>query len=134
MVEFYAPWCGHCKTLAPEYAKAAELLKSYSSKAVLAKVDATEAKLTANDFQLQGFPTIKFFINGKPIEYKGGRTTNDILDWIERKTGPPSTLVASPSELKDHIMDNDVSRSQVCIYHYLTPSSCLGCPCLLRVV
>lgn len=51
---------------------------------------------------------MKFFIKGKPIDYKGGRTTNDIIAWIERKTGPPSDFVSNPNDLQDIIKDNDV--------------------------
>ncbi|EAR86102.1 protein disulfide isomerase (macronuclear) [Tetrahymena thermophila SB210] len=108
MVEFYAPWCGHCKSLAPQYEKAAQQLKDGNSKAVLSKVDATAEKFVASQFTIQGYPTLKFFIKGKSIEYKGGRTTNDIVAWIERKTGPPSQLVSNPSDLQDIIKDNDV--------------------------
>lgn len=50
MVEFYAPWCGHCKSLAPHYEKAGQQLKDGGSKAVLAKVDGTVEKITAGSF------------------------------------------------------------------------------------
>jgi len=48
MVEFYAPWCGHCKQLEPQYQKAAETLKSSGIKAALGKVDSTVEKFTAS--------------------------------------------------------------------------------------
>ena len=55
LVEFYAPWCGHCRNLAPEYEKAAKALKG------IANIAAIDADKERTDVQVSGFPTIKFF-------------------------------------------------------------------------
>ncbi|MQM22560.1 hypothetical protein Taro_055612 [Colocasia esculenta] len=65
MVEFYAPWCGHCQALAPEYAAAATELKAAAEDVVLAKVDATEETELAQKYEIQGFPTVLFFVGGE---------------------------------------------------------------------
>ena len=58
MVEFYAPWCGHCKSLAPEYEKAARALKGIIN---IGAVDMTTDQAVGAPFNIQGFPTIKLF-------------------------------------------------------------------------
>lgn len=72
MVEFYAPWCGHCQALAPEYAAAATELKGEDVS--LAKVDANEENELAQKYDVQGFPTVVFFVDGVHKPYPGQRS------------------------------------------------------------
>lgn len=90
LVEFYAPWCGHCQELAPDYAAAASHLAAHHSQSHLAlsKVDATEDTDLAHKYDVQGFPTILFFIDGVPKDYNGARTKDAIVEWINKKLGP----------------------------------------------
>lgn len=90
LAEFYAPWCGHCKTLAPQYAKAAQHFEKENVSVKLAKIDATIHRTLADRFKVTGFPTLKFFKHGHQMEYNGGRKDIDIIRWIEKKMGDAS--------------------------------------------
>jgi len=95
-----APWCTHCKSLAPEYVKAAKALKKESSPIRLAKVDATEETSLGEKFEVRGFPTLKFFRNGNPSDYKGGRTSEEIVNWLKKRTGPAALIVDDVETVK----------------------------------
>jgi len=87
LVEFYAPWCGHCKSLEPEYAKAAKELKKDGL--YLAKVDATKEAELAKEYFVQGFPTIMLFRDGvKVSDYDGGRTSGEIIEYMRKQADP----------------------------------------------
>ena len=102
LVKFYAPWCGHCKTMAPAYAKAAAHFKNDPStpNTRLAKVDATIHKDLSSRFGVSGFPTLKFFNHGKDVEYKGGRDEAAIVAWVSKQSQPPSTLAHTVEEVE----------------------------------
>ena len=87
LVEFYAPWCGHCKKLAPIYDELAQKVAS-SPEVLIAKMDAT-----ANEYpglEIKGFPTLLFYKKGdksNPMPYEGERTLEGMLKFLEEQTG-----------------------------------------------
>ena len=98
MIVFYAPWCGHCKKLLPEYEKAANKLKEKNPKVLLAKMDATENEVEG--IEVTGFPTIKFYPGNKkdarPKDYSGDRTMDGIIKYL--KTNCVNKLVLDEEE------------------------------------
>ncbi|XP_017782857.1 PREDICTED: protein disulfide-isomerase A3 [Nicrophorus vespilloides] len=112
LVMFYAPWCGHCKRLKPEYAKAAEDLIRNDPPVYLAKVDCTEAgKETCNKFSVSGYPTLKIFRNGEVSqEYSGPREAPGIVKYMKAQVGPSSKELTSMADFEKFLtVEKDVS-------------------------
>ncbi|KAL5199425.1 hypothetical protein ABZP36_020628 [Zizania latifolia] len=107
MVEFYAPWCAHCQALAPDYAAAAAELVHLAHEVALAKVDATEDTDLAQKYDVQGFPTILFFIDGVPKDYNGARTKEAIVSWINKKLGPGVHNITTVDEAEKILTGED---------------------------
>lgn len=109
LVEFFAPWCGHCKTLAPIYEELATSFEFAKEKVTIAKVDADANKELGRRFGVQGFPTLKWF-DGKsdtPQDYNSGRDLDSLSAFITEKTGIRSKKKAvAPSNVE---MLNDQS-------------------------
>ena len=89
LVEFFAPWCGHCKSLAPVYEELATNFEFAKDKVTIAKVDADAEKDLGRRFDVQGFPTLKWFDgkSEKPEDYKSGRDLDSLTGFIVEKTG-----------------------------------------------
>lgn len=113
LVEFFAPWCGHCRTLAPVYEELAQSFSSASDKLTIGKVDADENRQLGKRFGVQGFPTLKWFDgkSDKPTEYNSGRDLESLQAFVTEKTGiKPKGAKKEPSHVE---MLNDQSFGKI---------------------
>ena len=108
LVYFYAPWCGHCKAFGPELVKAGQQLKEKNSPIKFAKVNGPEEEELLKKMHVNGYPTLFFYRDGEPIPYGGGRMASEMVEWVEKKIGPPATVLEKAENVKEFIDNNDV--------------------------
>ncbi|GAB2212977.1 hypothetical protein Droror1_Dr00020986 [Drosera rotundifolia] len=107
VVEFYFPWSGYHKLLAPEYEKAAKILSSHAPPIVLAKVDASKKsnKKLASSYNvgnLEDNPAVKILRKvGKTKtvhDYKGPQKADEIVSYLKKQAGPASVKIKSAKD------------------------------------
>jgi len=88
LFEVYAPWCGHCKKLEPEYNKVAKKVvkEGFEDILTIAKMDGTQNDSPVDSLTWSGFPTIYYVKAGNksPIKYDGARDAKGIWKWIKK--------------------------------------------------
>ncbi|KAK3757627.1 hypothetical protein RRG08_000142 [Elysia crispata] len=95
LVEFYAPWCGHCKQLEPIYREVAKELQQMGSPIRIAKLDCTRYSDIASEFSVRGFPTIMFISSDRRYTHRGDRTKAEIIEFALRAQGPTVRKLSS---------------------------------------
>ncbi|CAD8077716.1 unnamed protein product [Paramecium primaurelia] len=117
-VEFYAPWCGHCKKLAPEWAKLATSLKGEIK---VAKIDASvEGSKSKTKYKVEGFPTIRFFGAGEKVDgdyesFDGARDYNTLLNYARETNRKLKPLFFEQLVNQQQFTDNCLKSTGICV-------------------
>ena len=90
LVDFWAPWCGPCKTLGPLLEK---LEQAYGGRFKLVKVDTDAEQQLAQHFQIRSIPTVFAFVNGQPVDqFQGALPEGKLREFIDRLMPNPSDM------------------------------------------
>ena len=103
IVDFWAPWCGPCKTLGPQLEDA---VKSANGAVIMAKVNVDENQMIAGQMQVQSIPTVFAFVNGQPVDgFQGAVSASEIKDFVGR-------VVSSHGGANDSGLDSAVASAE----------------------
>ncbi|XVF30026.1 hypothetical protein REPUB_Repub16aG0021800 [Reevesia pubescens] len=103
LVDFYAPWCGHCKRLSPQLDEAAPILAGLKDPIVIAKLNADKFTILARKYELHGYPTLKLFMHGVPVDYYGPRKADLLVRNLKKFIAPDVSILSSDSAVSDFV-------------------------------
>lgn len=103
LVDFYAPWCGHCKRLAPELDAAAPILAELREPIVIAKVNADKYRRLGDKYEIDGFPTLKLFTHGVPMDYYGPRNADLLVRFLKKFVAPDVAILNSDTAISSFV-------------------------------
>ncbi|CAL0300660.1 unnamed protein product [Lupinus luteus] len=103
LVDFYAPWCGHCKRLSPELDAAAPVLAALKNPIVIAKVDADKFTRLAKKYDVDAYPTILLFNHGIPTEYHGPRKAELLVRYLKKFAASDVSILDSDSAVNKFV-------------------------------
>lgn len=109
LLKFYAPWCGHCKKLAPTLDRMAPYL---SGKLAIGKIDCTDslAKPICDRHHIKGYPTLKIYRDGDFFDYPGKRDADSMIIFAEKMSSPAVKVVGSYDEALTEVVRTDSSK------------------------
>ena len=106
--DYLAPWCGHCKKLAPTL----DAMASYiTGKFAIGKIDCTvETSICkSQQFNIRGYPTLKIYKDGTFFDYPSKRDADSMIEFMERMSLPSVNLVHSYDEFVENILNKSES-------------------------
>jgi len=114
LVKFYAPWCGHCKAMAPAYEEAARQLSTLAQPIVLGDVDATKDPDIAQSQHIQGYPTLKIFRRGVASDYAGPRDADGIVKHMKEQAGSGAAVAAAAPATLGEGQESPLFMAKLC--------------------
>ncbi|ESN92531.1 hypothetical protein HELRODRAFT_115877 [Helobdella robusta] len=129
LVMFYAPWCGHCKKMKPEYEVAATMLKNEKLDGILTAIDVTKHQKLGEKFKIKGFPTVKYFKNGEEKFDVNERTAQTIVSFMKDPKEPPAAASDKPwgeldsyvEHLNDENFKSFIKKKKHCLVIFYAP-------------
>eukprot|EP01006_Ploeotia_vitrea_P062735 TRINITY_DN84316_c0_g1_i1.p1 TRINITY_DN84316_c0_g1~~TRINITY_DN84316_c0_g1_i1.p1 ORF type:complete len:454 (-),score=21.94 TRINITY_DN84316_c0_g1_i1:149-1387(-) len=103
-VMFYAPWCGHCKRLKPIWANLSEHEGLAAGRGMnLGMLDCTTWKSTCDKHGVEGYPGLRYWLDGRMYDYKGVRALGAFTSFIKRVVDPATPKLKSKEEVKTYL-------------------------------